>query len=66
MLLVAPNTVLISAGVDSQYGHPHSQALAAYGQIAKHIFSTIVEGGVSLFTRIAGNDFQTDLVRMAA
>lgn len=62
-LLVAPNTVLISAGVDSQYGHPNSQAVAFYHQIAKHVFTTNIENGVSLFTRRSGEDFQTLLVR---
>src|SRR3984893_2035149 len=28
---IAPHTVLISAGVDSQYGHPHGGALRGYG-----------------------------------
>jgi hypothetical protein len=27
LLHISPNTVLISAGVDSQYGHPNSQAI---------------------------------------
>ena len=62
-LLVSPNTVLISAGVDSQYGHPNSQAVAFYRRVAKHVFTTNVEGGVSLFTRRAGDDFETLLVR---
>jgi beta-lactamase superfamily II metal-dependent hydrolase len=62
-LLVSPNTVLISAGVDSQYGHPNSQAVTFYGRVARHVFTTNVEGGVSLFTRRAGDDFETLLVR---
>lgn len=62
-LLVAPNTVLISAGIDSQYGHPNSQAVAYYRRIAKHVFATNIEHGVSLFTRRSGDDFETLLVR---
>jgi beta-lactamase superfamily II metal-dependent hydrolase len=63
LLHISPNTVLISAGVDSQYGHPNSQAIGAYQLVAKHVFATNVEGGVSLFTEPNGQDFQTVLVR---
>jgi beta-lactamase superfamily II metal-dependent hydrolase len=62
-LLVIPNTVLISAGIDSQYGHPNSQAVSYYRQIAKHVFATNVEQGVSLFTRRSVDDFETSLFR---
>jgi beta-lactamase superfamily II metal-dependent hydrolase len=61
MLLVEPNTVLISAGVDNQYGHPDSQAVGVYSCIAKHIWKTNIEDGVSLFTKPNGLDFQTEL-----
>jgi beta-lactamase superfamily II metal-dependent hydrolase len=63
MLHVSPNTVLISAGVDSQYGHPHADAVSAYARVAKHVFSTNVEGGVSLRTKRLGDDFETLLFR---
>src|SRR5262249_44789304 len=51
LLSIDPHTVLISAGVDNQYGHPHSQSLRVYGQVARHVFSTCMEGGVSLLTQ---------------
>ncbi len=63
LLLVDPNTVLISAGVDNQYGHPDPQAVSAYRRVAKHVYSTNIEGGVSLFTKPAGADIKTDLAR---
>jgi beta-lactamase superfamily II metal-dependent hydrolase len=63
LLHISPNTVLISAGVDSQYGHPNSQAIGAYQAVAQHVFATNVEGGVSLFTEPSGQDFKTVLVR---
>jgi beta-lactamase superfamily II metal-dependent hydrolase len=63
VLAIEPNTVLISAGVDSQYGHPHSDAVAVYGRVAKHVFATNVEGGVSLQTKRHQNDFRTLLFR---
>ena len=61
--LVDPNTVLISAGVDNQYGHPHPQAVKLYSAVAEHVFATNVEGGVSLLTRPRGDDFDTRLVK---
>ncbi len=63
VLLVSPNTVLISAGIDNQYGHPDSQAIKIYQSVAKHVFQTNVEGGVSLHTKRSGEDFITRLVR---
>jgi beta-lactamase superfamily II metal-dependent hydrolase len=62
LLNIAPHTVLISAGVNSQYGHPHSQALQVYGQVAKHVFSTHMEGGVSLLTQPGTTEITTTLI----
>lgn len=63
VMLVDPNTVLISAGVDNQYGHPDSQAVAIYNKVAEHVFQTNIEGGVSLHTQRKGDDFETLLVK---
>ena len=58
--LTSPDTVLISAGVDNQFGHPHPQALKVYQQrVAEHVFSTNSNGGQSLLTRIGRNGFET-------
>ena len=62
-LLVSPNTVLISAGVGNQYGHPDPQAVKLYNQIAAHVFQTNIENGVSLHTKRLGDDFLTRLTR---
>jgi competence protein ComEC len=60
LLLVQPHTVLISAGVDNPYGHPHAAAVKAYGMVAKHVFSTKSSPhGTCFFTRRVGNDYQT-------
>lgn len=61
--LVDPNTVLISAGVDNQYGHPDAKAVKLYNAVAEHVFQTNIEDGVSLLTRPAGDDFETLLVK---
>ena len=63
LLLVSPDTVLISAGVDNSYGHPYGVAVQAYQQVAKHVFCTIAENGKCLLTRRIGNDFHTHLVQ---
>ncbi|MYI73713.1 MAG: hypothetical protein F4079_05415 [Candidatus Dadabacteria bacterium] len=59
VVLVSPNSVLISAGVDNQYGHPHSEAIAVYQRVAQHVFSTNSDGGQSLLTRRRTGDFET-------
>ncbi len=63
LLNIAPHTVLISAGVDSQYGHPHPQAVKVYKGVAKHVFSTNMEGGVSLLTQPGPTELTTTLIR---
>ncbi len=63
LLLIEPNTVLISAGVDNQYGHPDPQALGAFQRVARHVHATNIEGGVSLFTKANSTDFETHLFR---
>ncbi len=63
LLHIAPNTVIISAGVDSQFEHPHPEAIRVYQRVARHVFSTnAVDQGTCLFTRRKGNDFETTLV----
>ena len=58
-LAVMPNTVLISAGVDNQYGHPDRKAVALYLRVAEHVFQTNVRAGVSWLTKRLGSDFLT-------
>jgi beta-lactamase superfamily II metal-dependent hydrolase len=62
LLLIAPHTVLISAGVDSQYGHPAPEAMRVYRRVAKHVFSTNMEGGVSLLTQPGPTEITTTLI----
>lgn len=60
---IAPHTALISAGVDSQYGHPHPQAVQVYSRVAKHVFATNMEGGVSLLTQPGPTELTTTVIR---
>jgi beta-lactamase superfamily II metal-dependent hydrolase len=62
---IAPHTVLISAGVESQYGHPDANAVRAYKHIAKYVFSTNMEGGVSLLTQPGRDEIKTTLIPCA-
>lgn len=66
LLNIAPHTVLISAGVDSQYDHPHPQALQVYSRVAKRVYSTNMEGGVSLLTQPGATELTTTLIRRVA
>ena len=61
-LAVSPDTVLISAGVDNQYGHPDAKAVALYSRVADHVFKTNIRTGVSWLTRRVGSDFPTQRV----
>jgi beta-lactamase superfamily II metal-dependent hydrolase len=63
LLRIAPHTVLISAGIDNQYGHPHPQALRVYSRTAKHVFATNMEGGVSLLTQPGQTEITTTLIK---
>ncbi len=64
---VNPNTVLISAGVDSPFDHPRGAAILTYQAVANHIWSTNAGGvGRNLITRRDGVDFKTTSFRHAA
>ena len=62
-LLVDPDTVLISAGVDNQYGHPDAKAVKLYRRVARQVFQTNIEGGVSLLTVRRNDGFVTRCAR---
>jgi beta-lactamase superfamily II metal-dependent hydrolase len=62
LVSIDPHTVLISAGVDSQYAHPHPKALQVYSRVAKHVFATNMEGGVSLLTQPGPTELTTTLI----
>ncbi len=64
-LHIEPHTVLISAGVDNQYGHPDPAAVKVYKRVAKYVFSTNMEGGVSLITRPGTTELATTLIPSA-
>ncbi|WP_316205138.1 hypothetical protein [Bradyrhizobium sp. SZCCHNS3004] len=67
LLDINPNTVLVSAGVESQYDHPHGIAILAYQAVAQHVWATNAGGvGRNLLTRRQGTDFETRVFQHAA
>jgi beta-lactamase superfamily II metal-dependent hydrolase len=65
LMHIDPHTIHISAGVDNQYGHPHSQAVEVYGRVAKRVHATNVQGGVSLLTQAGAKELETTLIPSA-
>lgn len=59
ILEVSPHTVVISAGVDNQYGHPDRKAVALYLRVAARVFQTNVRNGISLLTNRRGSKLLT-------
>ena len=59
ILEVRPHTVVISAGVDNQYGHPDRKAVALYLRAAGRVFQTNARNGISLLTNRRGSDLLT-------
>jgi beta-lactamase superfamily II metal-dependent hydrolase len=56
MKLINPHTVLISAGVDNQFGHPDSEAMTIFRKYAKNVYSTKDgkdKNGHSLMTEVS-------------
>lgn len=52
---IAPHTVLISAGVNNQYDHPHDESTWLYETYTKQVHSTNDHGGQSLLTIADGS-----------
>jgi beta-lactamase superfamily II metal-dependent hydrolase len=62
LLHIDPHTILISAGVDSQYGHPDPAAVKVYKRVARYVYSTNMQGGVSLLTKPGATELTTTLI----
>jgi beta-lactamase superfamily II metal-dependent hydrolase len=54
-----PHTVLISAGVRNQYGHPDAEALNLYRTAAQKVHATNDNGGQSLRTEVTATSITT-------
>ncbi|MDE2833729.1 MAG: hypothetical protein OXM02_04330 [Bacteroidota bacterium] len=59
ILAASPHTVIISAGIDNQYGHPHRKTARLYLKVAKHVFLTNAGEGISLLTYMQDGQIRT-------
>lgn len=59
MAFISPHTVLISAGVGNQYGHPDLEAVQIFDKHADKVFQTNCGQGQSLKTVIASSGVNT-------
>lgn len=56
---IKPDTVIVSAGVGNQYGHPDKEAINLFNSYAKKWYATNHGNGQSLNTTISGNQIIT-------
>ena len=54
MKYVQPHTVIISAGIDSKYGHPHAEAIEIYKAGSQKFYRTNIAAGQSIRTAADG------------
>ncbi len=60
ILHASPHTVIISAGVRNQYGHPDEEAVRVYKRVASHVHATNDDDpGVCLLTRVGRAGIET-------
>jgi len=62
LLRIEPHTILISAGVNNQYGHPSAAAVKVYDRVAKVVWSTNMNGGGSLLTQPGSAEIVTTFI----
>ncbi|HVI42594.1 MAG TPA: stalk domain-containing protein, partial [Anaerovoracaceae bacterium] len=48
--IIKPETVIISAGLGNQYGHPHTEALQRFANIGANVYGTFKSGTIVLTT----------------
>ena len=59
MALIKPNTVLISAGVNNQYGHPDWEATQLFAKHSNYYYSTSSGEGQSLKTEVSSSGIKS-------
>lgn len=60
---IQPHTVLISAGVDNQYGHPDQATVQLFKRVANNVYSTNWGDGQSLVTEVSATGTKTLLFK---
>ena len=51
---VRPQAVVVSCGAGNSYGHPHSEALAAFANVGAQVYRTDTEGTIIAYVDKAG------------
>ena len=51
---VRPQAVVVSCGAGNSYGHPHSEALAAFANVGAQVYRTDTEGPIIAYVDKAG------------
>ena len=64
MSKIHPHSVLISAGIDNQYGHPDKDAIAIYHNVATEVYRTNQNNGISLVTKLSQLEIKTYLFQI--
>lgn len=64
LAMVQPHTVLVSAGINNSYGHPHPDATALYQKHAENFFRTNYGDGQSLRTSVTPAGVKTYLFKV--
>lgn len=59
LALIRPKTILISAGVDNQYGHPDIEATRLFADYTQDYYSTNYGQGQSLKTVVSATEIKT-------
>lgn len=59
LALIRPKTILISAGVDNQYGHPDAEAKRLFAAHTQNYYSTNFGQGQSLKTVVSASEVKT-------
>lgn len=57
--LIKPHTVIVSAGVNNQYGHPNNEAKKLFGMHAEAWYSTHSGGGQSIVTSVTKREIKS-------
>jgi competence protein ComEC len=64
MSKIHPHSVLISAGIDNQYGHPDKEALTIYQNTATEVYRTNQNNGISLVTMLSQTGIKSYLFKI--
>jgi beta-lactamase superfamily II metal-dependent hydrolase len=56
--LLSPEVVVVSAGFDNSYGHPHREAVASYREAGATLYRTDLDGSVTLLATPGGGSYR--------